>query len=421
MRCFVRDSANVDACSKAMRPYGRDRVHGRARAVVARAVMSATILAALLALSASPAWAASSSGKVALIPGAGPNPPAGVTGQDGIMPTSQNVSGRTDQSFNKFSFTNVSLSQITPAELAQFDTVALIQVSTGALSPGAKSALAQFVANGGKLIIHDADETHNNDYSWILPGSSTTQVGAGCPGCGLTSGSAQIKSNSSLISSNPADSSFVDVSQLQKFTDAIGDANLLVSFDPRWFAAVTGTNGRNESGALLAFANNNGLVIYNGFDTDMINSKPAPPWRCINGPNFMCPANGSHPTEDFLAEMWYSELNTGWGSASTGLPTTTPVNSVGTPVPPAQAGLPTSRCVAKRTIFLQLKKLVRAHPRVVQIDVYVKGRHVLRERKGHLRNVTLKGLPKKGSYVVKIVATTNRHFHLISKLRYRAC
>ena len=122
--------------------------------------------------------------------------------------------------------------------LSRFDTVALIQVNTSALSPEAKSALAQFVANGGKLLIHDADETHLNDYSWILPASGTTQVGSGCPNCGLTSGSAQITANSALISSNPQDQSYVDLPQLQKFTDALGDANLLVSMDPRWFAAV---------------------------------------------------------------------------------------------------------------------------------------------------------------------------------------
>lgn len=414
MRCFLRDSANV---GKRGERTGARPNQGFA---LARAVALAAIAGVFLAVLATPALAASSSNKVALIPGPGPVPPAGVNGQDGIMPTTQFVSGQPSQSFGKFSFTSVSLSQISPSELSQFDTVALIQVNANALSAPAKSALAQFVASGGKLIIQDADETHSNDYSWILPGSSTTVVGAGCPGCGLTSGSAQIKSNSSLVSSNPADPSYVDVSQLQKFTDAIGDANLLVSFDPRWFAAVTGTNGKGESGALVAFANNNGLVIYNGFDTDMINSKPAPPWRCITGPNFMCTAN-SHPSEDFLAGMWYSELNIGWGSASTGLPTTTPVSSVGTPVPSTNAGLPTQRCVAKRTLFLHLKKLVRAHPGVVQIDVFVNGRHVLRERKGHLRDVTLKRLPRKGSYVVKIVATTKRHFHLISKKGYRAC
>ncbi len=418
MKYFFRDPANI---AKRGERTGATPQPRFARAAIARSVALAAVAGVFLAVLATPALAASSSQKVALIPGPGPNPPAGISGQDGIMPTSQDVSGQAGQSFGKFSFTNVSVSQISPSELSQFDTVALIQVDANALGAGAKSALAQYVANGGKLIIHDSDETHNNDYSWVLPGSSTTQVGAGCPGCGLTSGSAQIKSNSPLISSNPADPSYVDVSQLQKFTDAIGDANLLVSFDPRWFAAVTGTNGKSESGALVAYANNNGLVIYNGFDTDMINSKPAPPWRCITGPNFTCPANGPHPTEDFLAEMWYSELNLGWGSASTGLPTTTPVSSVGTPVPTTTAGLPTQRCVAKRKLFLGLKKLVHAHPGVVQIDVFVNGRHVLRERKGHLRNVTLKRLPKKGSYVVKIVATTKRHFHLISKARYRAC
>ena len=344
------------------------------------------------------------------------------------MPTSQSVSGQPNESFNKFSFTPVGLNQITSAKLSQFDTVALIQVNTSSLSSAAKSALAQFVANGGKLLIHDSDETHLNDYTWILPGSSTTDVGQGCPGCGLTSGSARINANSSLISANPADPSYVDLAQLQKFTDAIGDADLLVSADPRWFAAAQGTNGKGDNGAVVAYAsNNNGLVIYNGFDTDMIDPSPAPPWRCVGyASNYTCYNNGPHPSVDWLAQMWYSELNQSWGSAASGgngaLPGTTPVSSIGTPVPPGQAGLPTSgRCVAHRTLFLHLKQLVRRHRNVVQINVYVNGRHVLTERKSHWRDVVLRRLPKKGSYIVKIVATTSRRYHLITKGKYRAC
>jgi hypothetical protein len=57
---------------------------------------------------------------------------------------------------------------------------------------------------------------------------------------------------------------------------------------------------------------------------------------------------------------------------------------------------------------------------VVQVDVYLNGRHVLRER-GRLHNVTLTHLPKSGNFVVRIVATTKRRYHLISTLRYHAC
>ena len=421
MSCFVRRSKGDERTP----PVGLSPEHS-APAGRARAVAFAVALIALggvpVVASMTPAMAATShpsSHKVVLIPGPGPVP---ADQTYGIMPTSKYVSGRPSELFSKFSFTNLPVNQVTSAALSGVDTAVLIQVKTSSLSPGAKAALTQFVASGGKLIIHDADETHLNDYSWILPGSIPTQVGSGCPNCGLTSGSAQIMQNSPLISANAGDPSYVNLSELQKFTDAIGDANLLVSMDPRWFAAAQGTNARGETGVLVAYASyNGGLVIYNGFDTDLIGQTPAPPWKCVSGgyPNYTCPAGGPTPSSDWLAQMWYSELNLSWPFPA--LPQTTPVTTIGTPVPPTQAGLPsTKRCVAHRKLFLNLKKLVHNQPRVMQIDVYVKGRHVLRE-KGHWRNVSLTRLPKKGSYVVKIVATTKRHYHLISRKTYHSC
>ncbi len=400
---------------------------GFARAAVARAVALGGVAVVMLAVSATPAMAVSamsSSKKVALIPSNVPSPQKGI---NGIMPISSYVSGNPGESFDKFSFTNVAVNQITSTELSHFDTVALIQVKVSTLTSAEKTALAQFVANGGKLIIHDADETIGNDYSWILGGGYTTGVGASCNGCGSTSGSSAVTANSGLISANPSDPTYVNLAEMGQYTDAIGDANLLVSNDPRWFAVAGGKNGKGEAGAQFSYATNNGLVMYNGFDTDLIKANQTDPWRCIYGgpPNYTCSAKGGHESVDWLAQMWYNELNASWGSASSGtgtLPGTTPVSSIGTPVPPAQAGLPTAgRCVAHRTLFLRLKQLVRRHRRVVQIDVYVNGRHVLTERNGHWRNVTLGRLPQKGSYVVKIVATTNRRYHLISKMKYRAC
>lgn len=379
---------------------------------------TAVTAVAMFVPSATAATPMPSSTSVGLIPAAGPVP---AQGSQGVMPTTSDVSGRPDESFDRFSFSDVPLNQITPDTLSRYDTVALIQVPTTELSAAAKAALAQFVANGGKLIIHDSDETTGNDYSWLLPGPYSSRIGASCTNCGLTSGTSKITQDSALISANPADASYVNLAELAKYTDALGDANLFVSDDPRWFAAAVGTNGHNEAGAQLAYATNNGLIIYNGFDTDLIKPNASDPFRCV--PSYLpCPAN-AQPSVDWLAQMWYSELSLGWGSSgSNGLPQSTPVSSIGTPIPPAQTGLPgNGRCVAKRSLLLRLRNLARHHHNVVQIDVYVKGRHVLRERTGHFHNVTLRRLPKTGSFVVKIVATTKRHYHLISKARYHAC
>jgi hypothetical protein len=391
------------------------------RYFVGVAVGFATCLAVSTVMAVSAAGAAmQSSHNVGLIPG---NTPVPGKGPNGIMPISSYVSGLPSESFDKFRFASIGLSQITPGTLAKYDTVALIQVRTSSLTAAARSALAGFVAGGGKLLIHDADQTSGNDYSWLLPGSYTTQVGASCNGCGAASGTAQVTEGTGLISANSGDPAYVSFAELTKYTDALGDANLLVSDDPRWFAAAKGTNGHNDSGTQLAYATyNNGLIVYNGFDTDLVKTLPTDPWRCLGYTNYLCPAN-NHPSVDWLAEMWYSELNMSWGSSSStsGLPQSTPVAGVGTQVAPSQAGLPSVQaCVARRRLFLRLTTLGGTRHRVVQVDVDVNGRRVLRER-GRLHNVTLTHLPKRGYYSVKIVATTARRYHLISKTRYRAC
>jgi len=113
-------------------------------------------------------------------------------------------------------------------------------------------------------------------------------------------------------------------------------------------------------------------------------------------------------------------------------------NWIGTPVPPTEAGLPPANsCVAKQSVRLRLLNLVRHHHNLVRIDVYVNGRHRVKEtvrfvhvkvhghrrlvKKGRWHNVTLRNLPQTGSVVIKVVGTTSRHYHLISKQTYKAC
>ena len=90
-------------------------------------------------------------------------------------------------------------------------------------------------------------------------------------------------------------------------------------------------------------------------------------------------------------------------------------------LPSAKQALPSGKaCLAKRKLLLRLRTLTHRQRGIVQIDVYVNGRHRLRERR-HFHNVTLRRLPKKGKVTIKIVATTKRHYHLISRRRYDAC
>jgi hypothetical protein len=404
---------------------------GRARARAASVRVAGRVCGAVVALSAAvsmvgtaPASAVkfrAASSKVALIPARGP-----VGRPDGQMPSSGIVSGVPADSFSRFTFTNVALSQINSATLAQYDTAVLMQVETSALSAAQKAAIVQFVTNGGKLIIHDADETSGNDYSW-LPYPS--RIGAGCTNCGSTSGTSKVVVNTTLISASPSDASYVDLAEMGYRTDATGDANLFVSSDPHWLLGATVTNGKNETGSAVTYANDNGLMIYNGYDTDFVRPSSASPWRCVQGwPAYECgaPASGV----DWLAKMWYAELAQSWGTLAAGQPLPpgsvpelaggAPAINVGTVIAPAQIGLPTARkCVARRTLSFTLAKL--SHSNIRQVDVYINGKHVLRKRGLHLKIVTLRSLPKKGRYSVKIILTTKRGYHLISRRTYKAC
>lgn len=228
-------------------------------------------------------------------------PDEGSSSSGGVLPTSGTVQGRPDESFDQFTFTNLDIASISPANLAQYDTVVLNQVDTSDLDGSARQALSSFVTSGGKLIIHDSDGTDGNNYLWL---PAPAQSGQSCKDCGNTTGTAQVIENNTLVSANPSDPSYVAVSELQDVTDAIGDANVMVSQDPRWFKDALATNGLGQQGAVHSYASVTGLMIYNGFDTDYMSSTEA-------------------SGVDWLAQMWYAELAQPWDPD--GLPHTTPI------------------------------------------------------------------------------------------------
>ena len=187
--------------------------------------------------------------------------------------------------------------------------------------------------------------------------------------------------NSPIISANPSDPSYVNLAELDQFTDQ-DDKNLLSSTDQRWNALVQGSNSRGEQGTVVADATDgSGLIVYNGFDTDFVKAQPTDAWRCAGTIGYVCPSTGG-PTVDWLGQMWYSELNLG-AAGATSLPASPPVVSVGTPVAAPAAGLPTTQpraCKARTSLLLRLRRLGHLHGRkIVQVDVYLNRRHVLRE------------------------------------------
>jgi pimeloyl-ACP methyl ester carboxylesterase len=235
--------------------------------------------------------------------------PNSTNGSAGALPTSGSVLGVPGASFDEFTFKNLAVADINASQLAQFDTAVLYQVSTVELDDAARQALNNFVLDGGKLLIHDSDSTTANDYSWL---AASARTGTSCPNCGATSGSSRIVEHNTMVSDDPASPAYVNVSELEGVTDAVGDANVMVSQDTRWFQDIQATNSLGQAGAVHTYASVGGLIVYNGYDTDNIG---------VPG------ASGV----DWLGKLVYLELAQAW--SPDGLPHGTPV-APPPPLPP---------------------------------------------------------------------------------------
>jgi hypothetical protein len=223
----------------------------------------------------------------------------------GPLQVSGSVAGSPADSFDQFTFNELSQEAIEPSVLSSYDTVVLNEVFTNSLSDPQKQTLSNFVTAGGKLIIHDADGTEGNEYSWLpVPAES----GHSCQNCGNVDGEAEITENNTIVSNDPSSPYYVDVGELPGNSDAVGDANVLVTTDPRWDEDIRARNQQNVEGAADAYASDGGLIMYNGFDTDFI--------------------GGFYPSgNDWLGKIWYDELATQWNPDS--LPHSTPVIGAG--------------------------------------------------------------------------------------------
>jgi hypothetical protein len=244
------------------------------------------LIAALTGGLASPAQAATQhSNHVAIVLGEG-------TVSSGRPQTSGTVTGSPGDSFEAFTFTELTQEQVEPATLAQYDTVVLNQVFTSSLTEGQKQALSSFVIGGGKLIIHDSDGTKGNEYSWLPVPANTGET---CENCGNKNGEAEVVENNTIVSNDPSSPYYVNVNELPGNSDAVGDANVLLTSDPRWNQDIRASNDQNVEGAVDAYASDGGLILYNGFDADNL----------LEGAVF---PSGN----DWLDKLWYDELNTEW-------------------------------------------------------------------------------------------------------------
>ena len=221
----------------------------------------------------------------------------------GDFPTT--TSGPTG-SFAAFQFFTIAPAAVTATALGPggvcgvpgCDTVLLNVASSGmgcnvnTLSAGARQDLVNFVGAVHKLIIFDS-ECSPQDYSW-LPYPFTTAN----PGATGAHGTLTIVENNTLSSSNPAVARYINAALIGSQTDAVGDMNVMTSFDPAWCIDLSGTNVQNVTGPVQTYATfppgtDTGLIIYNGMDIDFLTS--------TTSPDSATPAGN-------LAKLWLQEL-----------------------------------------------------------------------------------------------------------------
>lgn len=191
--------------------------------------------------------------------------------------------------FNDFSFNQITRGSVTAANLGPggvcgaegCDTILLNVASSygnGGLgcnvnnfSADELQTLVDFVNNGGKLIIYDS-ECSTQDYSW-LPYPFTTAN----PGAFGAHGTLTIVEENVLSTTDNTDTYYIDDVLLEDYTDAIGDMNVMTTYNPNWYLDMSGTNYLNVTGPVHTYARfGNGLIIYNGFDVDYLSSSTIP-------------------------------------------------------------------------------------------------------------------------------------------------
>lgn len=243
------------------------------RVAVAAAVLSAVVCAGLLVPAAT---AASTTHRVAYITDFGlglsdPNPPN--PSQPGSSIFTNAITGSplaSGGTYNGATFVDVPLSTIdaSPATaLNGFDTAILYEACTIGSHPAAVGAINSFLANGGKVMIFDADGCSTNtsggglgvtaDYSGFLFPFATSSPGP----LGAQSFPYTFEEANTLTAGLPAPG--VPIGD-----DAVGDGNVFTTHAGAWCVSLQGSNAVGAGGDIEAYARTagGGLAIYEGED-----------------------------------------------------------------------------------------------------------------------------------------------------------
>jgi hypothetical protein len=141
-----------------------------------------------------------------------------------------------------------------------------------------RSSLIEWLKIGGKLIIMDSDSCNKLDgtranYSWL--GTVEADFESDTPGqTGQHSGRLEVVEENHLSSAVTTSAFYIDTNAIVRDTDAVGDMNVIITFNRAWCADLEGENIHEVSGYAHAYTRpgfqplGNGWIIYNALDTD---------------------------------------------------------------------------------------------------------------------------------------------------------
>jgi outer membrane protein OmpA-like peptidoglycan-associated protein len=169
--------------------------------------------------------------------------------------------------FRGYRFVPVFAPLFRTEDLAQADIAVLADTCDAmhVFSEWQKRAIVDFVAAGGKLLIHDSDACIRTDYSF-LPYPFDTSA----PGRSGTRGRNLFLAESDTLGSDTTDGAhLVDTKAYVDGIQDLGDANIVTTHDPHWCGHLFNTNRLNVNGFVQMYAHfGKGLIVYDGLDAD---------------------------------------------------------------------------------------------------------------------------------------------------------
>ncbi len=170
----------------------------------------------------------------------------------------------------RYRFSHIGASMVDQALLDSASTLVFngLCTSDDLFDAAQNQMISQWVANGHKLLIYDADMCGKPTHYAMLP----YQFQSNNPGAQGAKGDRLILvEDDSLGTSDKSEKAhyFDPLPYAHDEYNQLGDANTVVTHDPNWCGHLFGTNVNHVNGFMQMYANyGKGLIIYDGFDHD---------------------------------------------------------------------------------------------------------------------------------------------------------